>query len=48
MPKGKRNPRKLTLSTQFPNQTCNVDKNEKDKKAFCQMKTKMSFNQKTI
>ena len=48
MNKIKCNLRKLTHSTQFPNQTCNVDKNEKDKKAFCQMQTKMSFNQQTI
>jgi hypothetical protein len=29
-----------TLSTQFPNQTRNIDKNEKDKKTFCHMQAK--------
>jgi hypothetical protein len=48
MKKGKCNPRKSTHSTQFPNQTRNVDKNEEDWKAFCQMQTKKFLNQKTI
>ena len=45
MNKIKCNLRKLTHSTQFPNQTCNVDKNENERKAFCEIQTKMSLNQ---
>jgi hypothetical protein len=40
MKKGKRNPRKSTHSTQFPNQTHNVDKNEMIEKLFVKCKQK--------